>query len=424
MQSLSNKVNPVFLAFDSYRDPAETLYIADERGDFLYHPNPGAAFAFEFGEPFRLADALPDRAERVSAVGPGGGTYLDIAGDDGARMAYATARDFDPSDAARHFILILSEPKDELFETVQLMRRESLIAVGGLLLLAAALVIIMVRRQTRSLRVLAIASETIAAGDYAVELPRVDGSEVGSLVRAFRHMSAEVERRVEALAELNRDLEERVRERTRELSSQHHLQRLILESIADGVVVADAEGNFLLWNGKAEQIIGSGPEKVPPERWAGHFGIFRDESGELLATEELPLVRAIRGESTVNAELYLRHPGRTEGHWIQVTARPLRDAQGKISGAVAVLVDVTEQKRLQAHVQGHRAELVKFGRLVLGAEIASTAAHQLSQPIAAMCNYAGAAIRLHEQGRLGEREFGPGAGAHREPLRRVREDPR
>jgi PAS domain S-box-containing protein len=219
-------------------------------------------------------------------------------------------------------------------------------------------------------------------------------------------MSAEVERRVEALAELNRDLEERVRERTRELSSQHHLQRLILESIADGVVVADAEGHFLLWNGKAEQIIGSGPEKVPPERWAGHFGIFRDESGELLATEELPLVRAIRGESTVNAELYLRHPGRTEGHWIQVTARPLRDAQGQISGAVAVLVDVTEQKRLQSHVQGHRAELVKFGRLVLGAEIASTAAHQLSQPIAAMCNYAGAAIRLHEQGRLGERELG------------------
>ncbi len=403
---LNMDMGQAFERVASYQDPAETLYIVDERGDFLLHPDPSVAFAFEFGEPFRLADAFPDHAERILAVRPGGGTYFELPGDDGARLAYATMRDFDPSDATRRLIVILTEPTDQLLEAVHLMRRESLIAMGGLLLLAAALLIIVVRRQTRSLRALASASETIAAGDYSVELPREDGSEIGSLVRAFRHMSAEVERRVEALAELNRNLEERVRERTRELSSQHHLQRLILESIADGVVVADRDGNFLLWNGKAEQIIGSGPEKVPPERWSDHFGVFRDESGELLAMDELPLVRAIRGESTVNAELYLRHPRRSEGHWIQVTARPLRDAQGQISGAVAVLVDVTEQKRLQAHLEGHRAELVKFGRLVLGAEIASTAAHQLSQPVAAICNYAGAAIRLHEQGRLGEPELG------------------
>ena len=162
----------------------------------------------------------------------------------------------------------------------------------------------------------------------------------------------------------------------------------------------------MLWNRKAEQIVGSGPEDVPPERWSAHFGVYRDESGEPLPTEELPLVRASRGESTDNTELYLRNPEQSEGRWTQVTARPLRDQSGGLSGAVAVLVDVTEKKRLQARLEAHRAELRKFGRLFLGAEIASATAHQLSQPLGALCNYAGAAVRLHQQGRLGETELG------------------
>jgi PAS domain S-box-containing protein len=183
------------------------------------------------------------------------------------------------------------------------------------------------------------------------------------------------------------------------------LQRLILDNIADGVVVTDREGRFILWNRKAEQIVGSGPETVPPERWSHHFGVYRDESGEPVPPQELPLLRAIGGEPTDNAELYLRNPRRSEGRWTQVTARPLRDPKGALAGAVAVLVDVTEQKRLQARLHGHRAELVKFGHLVLGAEIASAAAHQLSQPIAAICSYAGAAARLQGQGRLGGEEL-------------------
>jgi C4-dicarboxylate-specific signal transduction histidine kinase len=105
-------------------------------------------------------------------------------------------------------------------------------------------------------------------------------------------------------------------------------------------------------------------------------------------------------------EIYFRHPRRSEGRWAQVTARPLKDGDGGVSGAVAVLVDVTERRRMEAHLQAHRAELGRFGRLVLGAEIASTTAHQLSQPLGALCNYAGAALRLHQQGRLRESELG------------------
>jgi C4-dicarboxylate-specific signal transduction histidine kinase len=72
---------------------------------------------------------------------------------------------------------------------------------------------------------------------------------------------------------------------------------------------------------------------------------------------------------------------------------------------VAVLVDITEQKRLRQRVEAHRAELARVGQLALAAGIASSAAHQLSQPIAAISNYVGAAVRLQKQGRLGEGEL-------------------
>ena len=285
------------------------------------------------------------------------------------------------------------------------LRRESLIGMAVLLALAVVLVVVLVRRLTRSLRALAAASAGIARGDYGIAMPAADSPEIGSLVQAFRHMAGEVERREEALADLTRNLERRVEERTAELASHHALRELILESIADGVVVTDRDGRFLLWNRKAEEIVGSGPDPVAPDLWSDHFGVFRNEAREPVPVADLPLVRAMRGDSADNVELYLCNPRGETGRWVQVTARPLRSADGEIAGGVAVLLDVTEQKRLRERVEAHRAELAKVGRLAWRAEEASAAAHQLSQPIAAMANYASAALRLRRQGHLGETEL-------------------
>lgn len=394
-----------FKRAESFHDRTESMYVADENGNFLLHPQPGRAFAFEFGTPFRLADAFPGQADRVLSALPGGESFLTLPDPDGELVAFLTARSWDPRDPKRRLVFILTEPAEQALYLGGLLRRESLVGMGGLLALAIVLVVVAVQRQTRSLTALANASGAIAAGDYRVALSADEGGEVGRLVLAFRRMVAEVERREEALEELNRELERRVKERAAEVGRQHALQQLILENVADGVVVADPQGHFLLWNRKAEQIVGSGPDTIQPEHWSWHFGVFRDEGGEPVPVAELPLVRAIRGESSDNVELYLRNPKCAEGRWAQVTARPLLAADGRIGGGVAVLVDVTEQKHLRERLESHRAALARVGRLALRAEIASSAAHRLSQPITAMTAYAAAAVRLQKQGRLGKEEL-------------------
>ena len=389
----------------SFGDTAESLSVADESGGFLVHPEPGRAFSAELGTPFRLADAFPGYADRIATTLANGGSFLHVRGAQGKLAVLLTTRAWDPTHPDRLLAYIVTAPMAHLVRDSTSLRRQSLAGMGGLLALAIAVIVLMVRRNTRSLIALANASKAIAGGNYRITLPETDGHEVGVLALAFGRMAQEVERREEALADLNRKLECRVEERTAELARQHALQQSILENIADGVVVADRNGHLLLWNRKAEQIVGSRPDEVTPENWSSHFGLFRDEDGDPIPTAELPLVRAIQGEPCDNVELYLRNPQGDEGRWVQVTARPLPGPDGAIAGGVAVLVDVTEQRQLRQREASHRAELAKVGRLAMRAEIASSAAHQLSQPIAAMNNYAGAAVRFHEQGRLGEGEL-------------------
>ena len=394
-----------FQRAQSFGDAAESVSVTDASGDFLLHPEPGRAFGVELGTPFRLADAFPGDAERIAATLAKGGGLLDVQGPQGELAAFLAIRAWDPTHPDRRLAYIVTAPMGYVMRDGTSLRRQSLAGMGGLLALAIAVIVLMVRRNTRSLIALANASKAIAGGNYRIALPETDGNEVGVLAVAFGRMAQEVERREEALAELNRKLERRVEDRTAELARQHALQQSILENIADGVVVADRDGHFLLWNRKAEQIVGSCPDEVKPENWSTHFGLFRDEEGDPIPTAELPLVRAIQGEPCDNVEMYLRNPQSDEGRWVQVTARPLLGPDGAIAGGVAVLVDVTEHRLLRKREASHRAKLAKVGRLAMRAEIASSAAHQLSQPIAAMNNYAGAAVRLHEQGRLGEGEL-------------------
>lgn len=62
-------------------------------------------------------------------------------------------------------------------------------------------------------------------------------------------------------------LEEELREQTRFLQS-------VLNSMADGVVMADDTGTFRVWNPAAERILGSGPAGRKIGQWSEHYALF------------------------------------------------------------------------------------------------------------------------------------------------------
>ncbi|MGH7257013.1 MAG: PAS domain S-box protein, partial [Nitrospiraceae bacterium] len=136
----------------------------------------------------------------------------------------------------------------------------------------------------------------------------------------------------------------------RELREKMNLLQSVLDSVADGVVMASETGEFKVWNPAAERIIGTGPANMATESWSAHFGLFLPDRVTPYPSEDLPLVRAIRGEP-VNEILVFLKPSGSKETWLSVNARPLHDGTGHVKGGVAVFRDITEQTRTEQERQ-------------------------------------------------------------------------
>ncbi|MGC4086699.1 MAG: PAS domain S-box protein [Polyangiaceae bacterium] len=141
----------------------------------------------------------------------------------------------------------------------------------------------------------------------------------------------------------------------REAADRAHLLRLILDSMAEGVLVADRAGKILLQNKSAFGITAAPGDMADRERPA-QLGLYHEDGERLLTLEEMPLVRAVRGEIVDNVEVCHRPPGSTKSTHYRVTARPLTDEAGELQGGVLVIHDVSEQRQAFREVVESRAE--------------------------------------------------------------------
>jgi two-component system sensor histidine kinase/response regulator len=128
---------------------------------------------------------------------------------------------------------------------------------------------------------------------------------------------------------------------------QSHILQSILASMSDGVIVADADGAFRLVNPAAQRVLGVDATGTRPDDRAAHYEAYLPDRVTPFPPEEMPLARALRGESPDAVEVFLRRPGTTEGVWASVHARPLHDEAGGVHGSVIVFHDVTERRRVE-----------------------------------------------------------------------------
>lgn len=161
-----------------------------------------------------------------------------------------------------------------------------------------------------------------------------------------------------------------VRQRTvAETQSQKAFLQFILDTISDGLIVANAQGQFILSNPAARELVGP-LEDMPPEDWPSHFGLFKDEEGTPCDPGEVPLARALRGENVDDYPLFIKSAAVPGGNWISVNARPLKDevmmgAHDGAGGGVVVFRDINEKREAEKRVS----------------EFYSTVSHELRTPL-------------------------------------------
>jgi PAS domain S-box-containing protein len=145
---------------------------------------------------------------------------------------------------------------------------------------------------------------------------------------------------------VHRDLAKRS-ESEQALRIKDALLSSMVESMGEGLVVADEHGNFLRWNAAATEILGMGPVALPPEEWSRIYGVKRSDGETLCPPEELPLARAMRGECVKGVELVIHNSHLPKPIWILCNAQPLKDQEGKVWGGVIVFSDITVRKRAE-----------------------------------------------------------------------------
>ena len=169
-----------------------------------------------------------------------------------------------------------------------------------------------------------------------------------------------------------KETESKLQETVAQLQHQTQLFQAVFNSISDGVVVADENGRFTLFNPSAERIVGMGITQAEPDQWTAEYGIFYADKMTPVITAHLPLVRAMHGEETDEMELFVRNPFRPEGVYISVNGRPIRSPDTAKGGVIAFR-DITERARAEEAL----AQAFTQGRL----EVVDTVLHNIGNAV-------------------------------------------
>ena len=150
----------------------------------------------------------------------------------------------------------------------------------------------------------------------------------------------------------------------------------VINQMADGVIIFDKSGRMLRFNPMAEKLLGRGMDNAAsPTDYPEVFSIY-DIDGERLGWENLPAMRALYGETVVGSQMLVKRP-KGGDVIINVSASPLYDTEGQITGAVTVFHDITQEKMVER----------------LKDEFLSVVSHELRTPLTAVMGYSDLMLR-------------------------------
>ncbi len=243
------------------------------------------------------------------------------------------------SDDAESFMLTVSPPHSGagLRRVMERIRSATIVALLVTLLVVSLISVRVASGIASPILGMNRMARRMAEGDLEQRVQVGTRDEVGELAASFNEMAERIRRSVNALAEEKNKL------------------RTVLEQMADGIIVTNAAGRILVFNPACEEVFGVAAATVLDQQVYG---------ATFMPDLQRAIQRALQGESVVE-EMRLRYP---QPMVLGVYASPFRDGEGHTQGAIVLIQDRTELRRI--------AELQR--------DFIANASHELRTPAAAI----------------------------------------
>lgn len=228
------------------------------------------------------------------------------------------------------------------------IRRSAVITVllcGVTLLLAIGKGTLLSRWLTRPILQLNAAAKQVAQGNLDTEIASNRSDELGELTRSFDDMILQLKTAFAGMRVLNQVVTENEKQMTQ-----------ILETLPIGVSMHRLDGSIAYLNSGGKQLLGMTDviPQVTAEQMTAAYQLYRSNTQLPYPTNELPVVRALRGEHVAIDDMDVHQNGIIS---LEVRATPVIDNQGNIVAAITAFQDITQRKVAQRILADYNQQL-------------------------------------------------------------------
>lgn len=179
------------------------------------------------------------------------------------------------------------------------------------------------------------------------------------------------------------------------LRSEHQFRKAMEDSVETGLRARDLEGRITYVNPAFCRMVG----------WSSDELIGRAPPMPYWAEDEMEQIREIHDNILSGRvpesgfEIRLKH---RDGHvfWALIHESPLIDEKGRQTGWMGSVIDISDRKRMDELARQHQERVQASARLVAMGEMASSIAHEINQPLAAVASYNTGCLNVLKSGQV------------------------